>query len=245
MQTKLRMGGQKVGNRSEWPIHNTKSPSPDPGHPPKETCASKDRVLTMWLYGTFSTWNTCHHEGTVLLRQGDGVSRHHFVSQRYLFALLRTSEAKEAAWSSSHRHWCPGPGSPRPGSLPHHIDYEGVIQIIKLRGLDSRCKLASKRKGTLSPHLMNYRNKSLPSPLENYEYESEVFSFSRQNDQIHNRFTLQSPNNWSCIWEAHFLFYISKSVILWTMPFFLVLLPPSQRAGWEAGLPPPIPPQLD
>lgn len=80
-----------------------------------------------------------------------------FVSHRYLFALLRTSEAKEVTWSSSHRHCCPGPGSPRSGTLPHYTDYEGVIQIIILRGLDSRCKLASKRKGTKYPHLMNYR----------------------------------------------------------------------------------------
>lgn len=68
-----------------------------------------------------------------------------------------------------------------------------------------------------------------------------MFPFSRQNDRIHNRFTFQSPNNWSRIWEACLLFYMSKSVIPRTMPFLLLLLSPSQRAGWEAGLPASLP----
>lgn len=66
-------------------------------------------------------------------------------------------------------------------------------------------------------------------------------AFFSQNDQIQNRFTVQLPNNWSYIWEACLLFYISKPVMLWTMSFLLFLLPHSQSARWEAGLPFPSP----
>ena len=163
---------------------------------------------------------TLLHFSQIFIHTGQNISSRRDGRKRLPQALLSTS------WSS--------------GALPHYIQCKRQLsRPLKWKLWTRDSDYLQIREETESPHLMNSRHKSLPSPLENYGYGSEIFPFSSQ-----NKFTLQSPNNWSCIWKACLLFYLSKSVILRTMLFLLLLLPPSQRAGWEADLPPP-PPQLD
>lgn len=164
--------------------------------------------------------------------------RHYFISQILVYTAQNFSSRrdgrKQLPQALLSRSWFSV-------ALPHHIQYNRQLsrplsQEVWTRDSDQ----PQIREETESPHLMNYRNKLLPSPLKSYEYGSEIFPFSSQHNQIHNRCTLQSPNNWSCIWEVCLLFQASLSTC-GPCCSLLLLLPPSQRAGSEAGLLPPIP----
>lgn len=133
--------------------------------PSKETCASKDRMLPTWLHETLPVLNTCPHESIILLNaeltQGDRMPRYCLISDRYLFTQLRTSSAKEMARSSSHGCNCSGPS---PLRIFHTIyNMRQLCRPLAWQVQSRNSDQPQIREETESPHLMNYRNKSVIS----------------------------------------------------------------------------------